>query len=198
MPKPSDSVVFVGRATPAVMAATAKRTIRVKETIFCDSDVVVDWTSNALLASIYGAKTSDALSLSSLVQPFIFPAIESWHSPATVRQGTYGVICPELMILNQLRVKNPMRGRLWEELSGKMSVIDIAVTDLHSKCDTLLEVSTLPLWSTYSVILTWECVKGFHMVRTITNPVRNTWLVQDIAKENVSFKIVFRSWKSRY
>jgi len=94
--------------------------------------------------------------------------------------------------------KNPMRGRLWEELSGKMSVIDIAVTDLHSKCDTLLEASTLPLWSTYSVILTWECVKGSHMVRTITNPVRNTWLVQDIAKENVSLKIVFRSWKSRY
>lgn len=181
------------------MAATAKRIIRVKETIFCDSDVFVDWTSNTLLGSIYGAKTSDALSLSSLVQPFIFPAIESWHSPATVRQKTYGVICPELMILNQQCVKNPMLGRLWEELSGKMSVIDTTVTDLQVwHVQWWLEASTFPLWSTYSVILTWECVKGFHMVRTITNPVRNTWLVQNIAKENVSLKIVFRSWKSHY
>jgi len=95
--------------------------------------------------------------------------------------------------------KNPMLGRLWEELSGKMSVIDTTVTDLQVwHVQWWLEASTFPLWSTYSVILTWECVKGFHMVRTITNPVRNTWLVQNIAKENVSLKIVFRSWKSHY
>ena len=119
MPKPSDSVVFVGRATPAVMAATAKRIIRVKETIFCDSDVFVDWTSNTLLGSIYGAKTSDALSLSSLVQPFIFPAIESWHSPATVRQKTYGVICPELMILNQQCVKKPNAREIVRRIVGE-------------------------------------------------------------------------------